>query len=124
MSSSYYVLCMSHDPAIHITELGRDTDMREALVMGIGDHQKCDTVVMRVSGAPVEFGCPGMQSTRCPYGHRDVEWIDANVLRLLYYTKDDTREEVQKLFNRHPLSCWTKERLQHLRYELNVVTEE
>jgi hypothetical protein len=110
---------MSHDPAIHISELGRSDDMRSTVVMGIGDHTQCDILLVRVSGAPVEVGCPGVKNAQC-YGHREIEWLDADVIRLLYYTEEDKRPEVRTLKRRHIFRCWTSERLTRLRYVLEV----
>lgn len=123
MSSSYYVDCLAHDPAIRIAELGRDDDMRNACAMGFGDHGRCDTLLMRVSGGLSEVGCPGIKNEQCR-GHRDIRWVDVDVLRLMYYTMDDTRPEVQKLFECYTFWCWTKDRLRRLRYEISVVEEE
>jgi hypothetical protein len=120
MSSSFYVLCMSHDPATQICELRQDSDMRNALTMGVVGHMKCDTVLMRVSGAPVEFGCPGIRNSQCR-GHREIEWIDADVLRLLYYVRDDQRIAVETLYHKSAFRCWTAgDRLNRLRFELAI----
>lgn len=123
MSSSYQVLCLSHDPATIISELDRDDDMRETLVMGISGHEQCDLLMMRTSGAPVEFGCPGIKNNQCRHGHREMEWADADVVRLLYYVVDDPRDAVQGLFNRYTFKCWTKDRLHRLRYRMGVIEE-
>lgn len=116
MSSTYYLLCMSHNPATTITELGdpesiwRPDDLDK-------QHPNCDFVITRLSGGLVEVGCPGV---KCPTGgHNSIQWAQADWLRILsYFEPDDPRPDLQKLFKRNTLQCWSYDRLYRLRYEL------
>jgi hypothetical protein len=124
MSSTYYVLCMSHDPATIVTEHGNTHDAEAAILERFENHPHCDFLIMRVSGAPVEFGCPG---TDLPVGtaggclgHSKTYWIDADWLRLLTYVEGDQSGELQKLRLRPALRCWSADRLKRLRFHLGV----
>lgn len=117
MSSTYYLLCMSHDPATVITQLGdpeslpNPDDLQES-------HPHCDFVISRLSGAPVEFGCPGFGACPCG-GHSGIRWVDADWLRVLRIALDARTSDTQRLRDkRHTLKCWNFERLNGLRYEL------
>lgn len=116
MSSSYYLLCLGHDPATVITELGDPENLPTPGNIQ-ETHPNCDLVVSRVSGAPVEFGCVGINSP-CG-GHSDIRWADADWLRLMVIAQDARAADVQRLRDkRHTLKCWNFERLNLLRYEL------
>lgn len=116
MSSTYYLLCASHDPATIITELGdpealpRPSDLEKT-------HPNCDFVISRVSGAPVEFGCPGFGTCPCG-GHGGINWIDADWLRLLVIAQDVKAARIRKIRERSGLRCWDDIRLRRLRHEL------
>lgn len=117
MSSSYYLYCVSHNPASWITELGhpetisRPDDLNET-------HPHCDFVIVQVSGAPIKFGCPGYGNCPCG-GHSNIEWINIDWLRLLdFFEPDDCRSEVQELLKRSTFSCWSFERLKNLRIQM------
>jgi hypothetical protein len=122
MSSIFYSLCLSHDPALPAGELygGEGSNMRRVLADDQGEHKGCDMVIQRVSGAPVEFGCPGIRKDICG-GHSSIQWIDADVLRLLCHIRDDDRIGIKVLRTRPLFRCWTNERLHRLRYDLGVV---
>lgn len=122
MSSNYYVICVSHDPAIVI-----DIDYRTpaevlAAAAGKGGHEQlrqhltCDLVVGRYSYPLIEASCPGGPS--CPGRHRyDVrDWTDAGWLRLLHaaYLRDD---DLTAMGLRR---CWTRDRVLRLAAELGI----
>lgn len=119
MSSTYYLLCMSHDPATVITELGdpetlpTPDNIRES-------HPNCDLVVTRVSGAPVEFGCLGRDQGGSCRGHSGIEWVGAEWLRLLIVAQDARTEDIRKIRSQGSLRCWDFGRLYRLRYQLGT----
>ncbi|RAJ53807.1 hypothetical protein K388_05594 [Streptomyces sp. KhCrAH-43] len=59
MSSTYYVLCLSHDPAILSTEHRTPGDAAETIKTGSDLHPGCDLVIEEVSG-----GAPGIARHR------------------------------------------------------------
>lgn len=112
MSSTHVVLCLSHDPATVISEHETRREAFEAVNDGSVDlHPHCDIVISRVSGAPIEFGCPGIDISPCG-GHRDVKWVDADWLRLLAQASPEQIKELRGL------RCWSSDRLTRLRYQL------
>ena len=122
MSSSYYILCLSHDPATTAREARSAEDAADVIRAGVEGHRDCDLLVERVSGAPVEYGCP-------PHGarvggpncfHGDVEWVDADWLRLLAQAHRSTDPAVVEAVRRGRFSCWTAERTRRLRYGLGI----
>lgn len=123
VSSSYYVLCLSHDPATVVSEHSGAGDATEAIENGYDSHPHCDFLISRVSGAPVEFGCPGIRTPdggdlAC-WGHSKIVWVDADWLRLLsMFEPEDPR--LHQLKSRPGLRCWSHERLRRLRYELKI----
>lgn len=127
MSSSYHVLCLSHDPAIVAVSECRGVEGAERLIAaGIEGHEYCDLVIMRVSGGPIEFGCPpvtdrvGQRS--CGYHRHSTEWADVAWLRVLhiaYGTDPDRVQECGAI-----LRCWPSERVHRLRYHLGIVEQE
>lgn len=120
MSSSYYVLCLSHDPAITVRESASPESAAEAIKAGVEGHSDCDLLIERVSGGPVEYGCPP-QGTR-PAGprcyHRDVEWVDTEWLRLLGRAHESTDACIQDAVKQGRFYCWTRDRLHRLRHEI------
>jgi hypothetical protein len=115
MSSSYYLLCMSHDPATVAVELSDPNDLPTAEWIK-EHHPNCDFVVSRVSGAPVEFGCPAINTTSC--AHRDIQWVDADWLRILMIAQDARAADIKKICERSAIRCWDFGRLHRLRLEL------
>jgi hypothetical protein len=132
VSSTYRVLCLSHDPAVEAAEpdgLSRASDMAAT---GFDDHPQCDLLVARYSGGLIELGCVGMDSpaidlsrshTGHPGLHRDTVWADAGLLRVAaacIVTEDDGHAEViTKALGQMPM-CWTHKRLHRLRHVLEV----
>lgn len=145
MSSTYSVLCLSHDPAI----IARDdiSNVDEALAQadkGFEQHLKCDLVVAQYSGGIIRLACPGMsglpvlsetERRQRPHHsgwHRDTVWIEADFLRLAadflrlsaavaHGTDKDNRSPAVDNALRHRMrGCWTVERLYKLREILDV----
>ncbi|HEY5834922.1 hypothetical protein [Streptomyces sp.] len=121
MSSTYYAICLSHDPALVIDrEIRRDTVDHLNNRDGLGDHQACDLVIGRFSYPLIEVACLGRQlpgPTGCTRQHSGVEWIDSDWLRLLHSARPHTDPE---LLRRHTFGCWPPERLHRLRDELGL----
>lgn len=120
MSSSYYVLCLSHDPATTVRETSSAEAAAEAIRSGIDGHPGCDLLIERVSGGPAEYGCPPHEARaagpRCI--HRDVEWGDVDWLRLLGRAQQSPDRAVAEAVRRGRFGCWTPDRLNRLRHPL------
>ena len=125
MSSNYYILCLSHDPATTAREYGSPEEAAGAIKAGIEGHPGCDLLIERVSGGPSEYGCPP-RDTR-PAGphcyHRDVEWVDTEWLRLLGRAHESTDPRMQDAVKRGRFFCWTRDRLHRLRHSLGNAPE-
>lgn len=126
MSSTYRVLCISHDPAIIVEsiELQSGADGRlvlEGLLAArprderLEQHRHCELLGGRYSSPLVEVCCPP-RDTHPHSGH----WIDAEWLRLLaaaYVARSHPSiAEALKKIGR----CWSEERVLRLRAELGV----
>jgi hypothetical protein len=122
VSSTYNVLCLSHDPAIVIEGFNTAEDAHKAILETPEVHQGCDLLISRVSGAPCEFACPGEirnhETHQTCYYHTNLQWIEADWLRLLAYVQGDKSKEIRELRRRSALRCWSPERISRLRYEL------
>ena len=123
MSSTYHVLCLSHDPATLIAEFGNPEDAQEAISKGFSEHPECDILISRVSGGPIEFGCPGdpkswRNSHRKCFVHNNIKWVDKAWLRLLFYVQQNPSAEAKRLMSDTHLLCWSPERVNRLRFEL------
>lgn len=122
MSSTFYVLCVSHDPAILSTEHRTGGDAAETIKTGSDLHPGCDLVIEEVSGGPVEIGCPPADSrgsgSRCY--HQDVRWTDVEWLRLLSRAYTSTDPKVVEAVRRGRFTCWPQERLHRLRGSLGI----
>lgn len=126
MSSTYYILCLSHDPAtrtsyeFHTRE--RATDVAKA---GIEGHAVCDLLIEEVSGGPIEIGCSPADTRssgpRCY--HRDVEWTDVEWLRLLSRAYNSTDPNVVDAARQGRFHCWPQDRLHRLRGSLGIDDE-
>lgn len=123
MSSSFYVLCLSHDPAMVAAECRSATDAEERIAAGIDEHPHCDLLISRVSGAPVEFGCPPVTGRdgqhHCMYHPHSAQWADAAWLRVLTiaYGKVDP-DLILRRDGR--LACWPPDRVHRLRDQLGI----
>ncbi|MFJ5294484.1 hypothetical protein [Streptomyces sp. NPDC088348] len=127
MSSTYWVLCLSHDPAITEGQYRTTEAAAEAISAGIEGHPHCDLLISRVSGAPIGFGCPPSKAggdQRACHGHREVEWTDAAWLRVLAYVHQSTDDTARSLVRSPMFRCWSWERLRRLRHELQIIVKE
>lgn len=129
MSSTYDVLCLSHDPATRATEDAPSAE--EALswaAHGFAEHPTCDLLVARYSGGLIELGCPGMGAELRRGGHpsgwhRDAIWAEAGLLRVaaavIETEADGHADVIGQALKRMPM-CWTVQRLHRLRHVLEV----
>jgi hypothetical protein len=123
MSSTYHLLCLSHDPAIIIgheftfAEIKTVTREHEALE----EHPGCDIAAGRFSYPLIEVGCFGLTmtgTTGCKSYHSRLDWTDSDWLRLL---QEATATSVVSAKTLAPLQrCWPAKRLRLLRGELGV----
>lgn len=124
MSSSYHLLCMSHDPVI-VIDIGA-TSPGQALTavadrsafQSLAEHPHCPLMIGRYSYPLIELCCPGSQHSTHPNAN---EWADASLLRVALLAamrcpSDDA--VVQALARLH--RCWEPKRLDRLRFELGV----
>jgi hypothetical protein len=124
MSSNYYVCCVSHDPAIIAADKSTPEEAVEAIADGIDGHGDCDLLIVRVSGAPVEVGCPPTRvqhpdRTVC-LGHGGTAWADVDVLQLLHIARNLEHAGARKAAAAHCFRHWTPGRLHSLRYQLDL----
>lgn len=129
MSSNYHVLCVSHDPAIVITEDHEFRSPHDALAAAanpasherLAGHVGCDLLVGRYSYPLIEVGCPGGDRCRPGYHRPDSDmWADAGWLRLLHAAH--SRGDDVTGFRLRP--CWTRSRVLSLARELHIETPE
>lgn len=120
MSSSYYILCLSHDPAITARDCSSPEAAQQAIEAGIEGHLGCDLLIERVSGAPVEYGCPPQLQSGKACFHSVVLWVDADWLRLLAHARKSTDPRTQEAARRVRASCWTPDRVHRLRQSLGI----
>lgn len=116
MSSTYYALCLSHDPALTVAEQEWHNGYAEALVAvrkGLHGHAACDVVIGRYSYPMIEVCCTGS----CPARHADDRWTDVGWLRLLLLAGPEIARDSAL---RHVTSCWGFERASRLRVELDI----
>lgn len=124
MSSSYHILCLSHDPALTVTGLGHNRpEVAEAAVRKDTDsHAHCDLLIARHSGALMELGCPSTHPARegayrCGT-HSGTEWVDVEWLRLLAAAYQSDDQALRGVTAERGFRCWPWERLRLLREEL------
>lgn len=130
MSSTYHILCLSHDPALTVTGLGHNRpEEAEAAVRDDTDsHAHCDLLIARHSGALVELGCPPSYPARegayrCG-AHGRTEWVDVEWLLLLAAAHQSGDEAVRAAAGHRGFSCWPWGRLRRLRVELGITVKE
>lgn len=121
MSSTYPILCLSHDPAIiaHDPGWNRPEQAEEAIRAGVQGHEDCDLMIGRYSYPLVELGCPAT----CKY-HGHTEWTDREWLILLaaaYQSDDPAVRQAAKDGHHH---CLSWDRLRRLRVELGITVAE
>lgn len=122
MSSTYRILCLSHDPAITIDtpDYNRPEQAETAITEGIEGHHTCDLAIGRYSYPLVELGCPATrnQPANLPCTHASTIWTSTDWLRLLaaaYQSSDPAVREAAAQGSHH---CLPWNRLQRLRNEL------
>lgn len=117
VSSTYRIICLSHDPALVVEEPEWQgmPDALAGLAAGLPGHPSCELLVGRFSYPLVEVCCPRQHSNgplhRGFHPHSD-EWVDASWLRLVLLAGADVagRSRLRP--------CWTYERAHRLRAEL------
>jgi hypothetical protein len=128
VSSTYSILCLSHDPAVDAAEPQGVEQASDMAAAGFDGHPTCDLLVARYSGGLIELGCVGMPDPpggrrAHPGWHRDIIWAEAGLLRVaaaVIETEGDGHADVlTKALKRMPM-CWTIERLHRLRNVLEV----
>lgn len=129
MSSTYRILCLSHDPALIIEtpDWNRPEQAEQAIQTGIEGHHTCDLMIGRYSYPLVGLGCPRSADRpehlrpgvlRCYHGR--TMWTDKDWLLLLtaaYQSSDPAIHEAVKAGSH---SCLPWERLRRLRDELGI----
>ncbi|NUS26083.1 MAG: hypothetical protein HOV92_17925 [Streptomyces sp.] len=129
MSSTYYILCLSHDPAITVNDPGynRPEEAEEAIRDRPSGHEHCDLMIGRYSYPLVELGCPASRDQPRhlhPGVHGSTKWVDKDWLLLLaaaYQSTDPTMREAIKAGHHH---CLPWDRLRRLRVELDITVKE
>lgn len=122
MSSSYYILCLSHDPAIQLADYNRPELAVEAVAAGVDGHPHCDLAIGRYSYPLVEVGCPASrdQPAKLRCCHSGPKWVDTDWLRLLAAGYQTTDPLVEATVKRVSALCWPWRRLQRLHVELGI----
>ncbi|MGW3321104.1 hypothetical protein [Streptomyces virginiae] len=122
MSSTYYILCLSHDPATVEGECHTAEEAEQRIADGLETHPNCDLAISRHSGAVCEVGCHASKhrktNLRCYHG--GTLWTDADWLLLLAAAHQTTDPTVAAVAARAGHRCWPPERLQRLRLELDL----
>ena len=131
MSSSYRILCLSHDPAVVAADgdasgdWNRPEPAESAITAGIDGHEHCDLMITRYSGALVELGCPQShpkrdgQAGKCL--HRSTQWASIAWIRLLLVAqREPAGTVVRGMADVAGVRCWTPTRMERLRAELGI----
>lgn len=127
MSSTFRVLCLSHDPAIVAADGDWNRpEMAEAAIRdGIEGHENCDLVIGRYSYPLVELGCPPSSSAprvgqhRCGYHPHNTNWADITWLWLLALAQQEPDDSPLRRAAARARDCWSTERLYRLRNEFD-----
>lgn len=126
MSSVYRVLCLSHDPAIEVSEHDRPEGAEAVIRDGITEHEHCDLAIGRYSYPLVELGCPASRdqpaNLRCHHGATD--WTDKAWLLLLAAAYQSTDPDMRQAITAGYHHCLPWERLRRLRLELGITVKE
>ncbi|WP_228979692.1 hypothetical protein [Streptomyces sp. DH12] len=122
MSSTYRILCLSHDPATEAGEYRTPEAAEEAIAEGLSEHPNCHLMIGRYSSPLVELGCPPSrhQPTKLRCVHGSTVWVDSDWLRLLvaaYQSPDPAVQQATKT-GRH--LCLSQALLGRLRLELGT----
>ncbi|MEU8756243.1 hypothetical protein AB0C88_37725 [Streptomyces chartreusis] len=128
MSSTYSVLCLSHDPAIIVHDPGynRPEQAEAAVRDGVTGHEHCDLMIGRYSYPLVELGCPATrdQPAQLRCCHSGTSWTDKDWLLLLTAAYQSTDPTVLEAIKAGYHGCLPWERLSRLRIELGVTLKE
>lgn len=128
MSSTYRILCLSHDPALVIDtpDWNRPEQAEAAIAEGINGHAACDLVIGRYSYPLVELGCPPSRyqpvKLRCTHG--GTKWTDKEWLLLLAAAYQSEDPAIQQAIKAGYHYCLPWERLKRLRDELQLTIKE
>jgi hypothetical protein len=125
MSSTYRVLCLSHDPAMVAADgdWNRASMAEEAIAAGVEGHEQCDLLIGRYSYPLVEVGCPATKDNPGPHRciHGGTQWADVDWLRLLAIAQREPSDtELGRAAEEAGRRCWSPERLRRLGPELGV----
>lgn len=122
MSSTYRILCLSHDPATEAGEYSTPEAAEAAIAEGLPGHPDCHLMIGRYSYPLVELGCPPSRhqpaKLRCVHGN--TKWVDSDWLRLLaaaYRSSDPAVQQASRV-GRH--LCLSSDLLSRLRLELGT----
>lgn len=123
MSSTYYVACLAHDPAIIVPTgpqgPGWNSPAEALAAVAEREHNRigamhptCDLIITRDSGAIIEACCP-------PPGnhvgmHRDPRWVDVDWLRLMLAILDAPTSAATPALEAFR-QCWNPERVRRMR---------
>ena len=122
MSSTYRILCLSHDPATTHGEYHTPEDAEAAIRDGLPDHPHCDLMIGRYSYPLVELGCPPSSdqpaNLRCCHGI--TLWTESDWLRLLAAAYQTADPDVQMAVSAMRKHCLPWERLRRLWAELGI----
>jgi hypothetical protein len=134
VSSTYRVLCLSHDPAIIVHDPGfnRPEQAEAAIADGIAEHAGCDLVIGRYSYPLVELGCPAaagrpkhLRPDVVTCYHGGTRWIDRDWLRILAAAYQSPDPGMRTAIEQgHQQQCLPWERLRRLRVELDFTIKE
>ncbi len=128
MSSTYYVLCLSHDPAITVNDPGYNSaaEAEAAIRDRPSGHEHCDLMIGRYSYPLVELGCPASRDQTVKLGctHGGIVWTDSKWLRLLAAAYQSGDPGVRKAMEEGRHWCLPWERLRRLRVELGITVKE
>ncbi|MFZ3473127.1 hypothetical protein ACODT3_10665 [Streptomyces sp. 4.24] len=124
MSSTYYILCLSHDPATTEGESYTFEEAEQRVTAGLETHPNCDLAISRSSGSIVEVACLTSKDRKADLHcyHSGLIWADANWLRLLAAAHQSTDPAVRDVATKRGHRCWPPERIQRLRLELDLPT--
>lgn len=127
MSSTYRVLCLSHDPSVVAADgdWSRPEHAEAAIRDGIEGHEDCDLLIGRYSYPLVEVGCPAtppaprVSQHRCGYHPHHTAWVDVTWLWLLALAQQQPDGTPLARAAARARACWAPERLYRLRNELD-----
>lgn len=128
MSSTYKVLCLSHDPAITADDgYHSAAEAERAIQNGVEGHETCDLMIGAYSYPLVNLGCPGLRpdGRRLPAGctgyHKAAKWVDVAWIRILAHAQQQPAgSELRTLSGANEVRCFSPERLRRLYGELNI----